>query len=102
MCLQHSTVCFLTLRYRPIHHEIYLDNGILEAMRLWLEPFDDGSLTSTPVRHALYEIMQGVSMDSILSGLIVTLYPDGYRLRPSSRKQDWTRCVLFTYDRKGK
>ena len=40
--------------------EHFLDNGILEAIRMWLEPMLDGSLPSLDIRKAMLDILTQV------------------------------------------
>lgn len=44
--------------------ELMLDNGILDAMRLWLEPFDDGTLPSVDLKLTLLDLLATMDIDT--------------------------------------
>lgn len=42
-------------------HEQFLENQILEAIKLWLEPLPDGSLPSLDIQNDMLDILAKVS-----------------------------------------
>lgn len=53
VCAKHT--------YRSHVHNTFLDNGILEAMKLWLEPLQDASLPSLDIIQDFLDILDIVS-----------------------------------------
>lgn len=44
--------------------EFLLDNGILDAIRIWLEPFDDGTLPSVDLKLSLLNSLSSLNIDT--------------------------------------
>lgn len=52
---------FFFLPFRTNLHEQFLENQILEAIKLWLEPLPDGSLPSLDIQNDMLDILAKVS-----------------------------------------
>jgi transcription factor SPN1 len=48
-------------------HEQFLENQILEAVKLWLEPLPDGSLPSLDIQTEMLEILAKVIHIQVVS-----------------------------------
>lgn len=46
-------------------HEYIFDNNLLEAVRIWLEPFSDGSLPNLTIRRSLLKSLELLPIDKI-------------------------------------
>ncbi|KAI9141319.1 hypothetical protein BKA69DRAFT_1028633, partial [Paraphysoderma sedebokerense] len=49
---------------RTTHHPIMLDNNLLGAIKSWLEPLPDSSLPSYTIRHAMFEILNKLPIET--------------------------------------
>ncbi|KAJ3334345.1 Transcription factor iws1 [Blyttiomyces sp. JEL0837] len=89
----------------PIYEQ-FLDNNILEAMKLWLEPLRrDGSLPSLDVQWAMFTTLQKMPITTIhlresRIGRVVMFYTKCERVVPSIKKianellDKWMRPIL--------
>ncbi|KAG0335134.1 Transcription factor iws1, partial [Podila humilis] len=88
-------------------HNTFLDNGILEAMKLWLEPLQDASLPSLDIIQDFLEILDilPVQTDHLVNsgvGRVVYFYTkvDDSRVTPSIKRQahalvdKWSRPIV--------
>jgi hypothetical protein len=57
------------MNFRTNLFEQLLDNHILEAVKLWLEPLPDGSLPSFDVRKEMLQLLDNVLLLSFLASL---------------------------------
>ncbi|KAJ1678335.1 Transcription factor iws1 [Spiromyces aspiralis] len=90
---------------KPDLHEVFLDNNILTAFRLWLEPFEDGALPSIDIQNTLLELMlkMPIQTDHLRSsgvGKVVLFMSKCPRLSVKTRRmaeqlvQNWSRPIL--------
>ncbi|KAJ1917860.1 Transcription factor iws1 [Mycoemilia scoparia] len=90
---------------KPDLYEVYLDNSILTAFRMWLEPFDDGSLPSIDIQSTLLELMlkMPIGTDHLRSsgvGKIVLFLSKCPRISIKNRRmaeqlvRNWSRPIL--------
>ncbi|KAG0243357.1 Transcription factor iws1 [Actinomortierella wolfii] len=90
-------------------HNTFLDNGILEAMRLWLEPLQDASLPSLDIIHDFLVLLDKASLpiqtDHLVNsgvGRVVYFYTkvDESRVTPSIKRladslvEKWSRPIV--------
>ncbi|KAI8985899.1 hypothetical protein BDB01DRAFT_786777 [Pilobolus umbonatus] len=86
-------------------HDAILDNGLLEAIRLWLEPLPDRSLPSLDIQNEMFNILDklpiaGDHLRESGVGKIVYFYTKCPRIEPRmKRKADqlvakWSRLVI--------
>nr|ODN93282.1 transcription factor IWS1 [Cryptococcus depauperatus CBS 7841] len=82
-----------------------VDNGVLEAVKRWLEPLPDRSLPSVGIQKALFEILPKMDLDTTTLkecrlGPIVLFYTKTKRVTPAiSRQADalvqaWSRPII--------
>ncbi|KAG1472698.1 hypothetical protein G6F56_001384 [Rhizopus delemar] len=85
--------------------DLILDNGLLEAIRLWIEPLPDRSLPSLDIQQAMLDILDrlpisGEHLRESGVGKIVYFYTKSPRIeQPIKRKADqlvakWSRLVI--------
>ncbi|CAO3668037.1 unnamed protein product [Rhizopus stolonifer] len=85
--------------------DLILDNGLLEAIRLWVEPLPDRSLPSLDIQQAMLDILDrlpisGEHLRESGVGKIVYFYTKSPRIeQPIKRKADqlvakWSRLVI--------
>ncbi|KAF9180651.1 Transcription factor iws1 [Haplosporangium sp. Z 767] len=88
-------------------HNIFMDNGILEAMKLWLEPLQDASLPSLDIIQEFLDILDvlPITTDHLVSsgvGRVVYFYTkvDDSRVTPSIKRKahtlvdKWSRPII--------
>ncbi|KAF9372666.1 Transcription factor iws1 [Podila verticillata] len=88
-------------------HNTFLDNGILEAMKLWLEPLHDASLPSLDIIQDFLDILDilPIQTDHLVNsgvGRVVYFYTkvDDSRVTPSIKRQahalvdKWSRPIV--------
>ncbi|KAF9206004.1 Transcription factor iws1 [Podila verticillata] len=88
-------------------HNTFLDNGILEAMKLWLEPLQDASLPSLDIIQDFLDILDilPIQTDHLVNsgvGRVVYFYTkvDDSRVTPSIKRQahalvdKWSRPIV--------
>ncbi|KAI1315267.1 Transcription factor iws1 [Mortierella claussenii] len=95
------------LSSRSHMHSIFLDNGILEAMKLWLEPLQDSSLPSLDIIQDFLDLMDGLDIQThhlVSSGVgrVVYFYTkvDDSRVTPGIKRKaqllvdKWSRPIM--------
>jgi hypothetical protein len=63
-CSEYTRFILTLLFFFPFRtnlHEQFLENQILEAIKLWLEPLPDGSLPSLDIQNDMLDILAKVS-----------------------------------------
>ncbi|KAI7833843.1 hypothetical protein BX661DRAFT_177660 [Kickxella alabastrina] len=86
-------------------YEAFLDNNIVDSIRLWLEPLDDGSLPSLDIQNAMLDILKKlpVRRDHLREsgiGKIILFMSKCPRIPEINRRiceqfvQQWSRMVL--------
>ncbi|KAG0359732.1 hypothetical protein BC939DRAFT_452535 [Gamsiella multidivaricata] len=88
-------------------HNTFLDNGILEAMKLWLEPWQDASLPSLDIIQDFLDLLDilPIQTDHLVSsgvGRVVYFYTkvDDSRVTPSIKRKahalvdKWSRPIV--------
>ncbi|KAJ2106021.1 Transcription factor iws1 [Coemansia sp. RSA 922] len=90
---------------KPPLYEAFLDNNIVESIRLWLEPLDDGSLPSLDIQNAMLESLGKLPIrrDHLREsgiGKIILFMSKCPRISEQNRHtceqfvQQWSRMVL--------
>ncbi|KAJ2549347.1 Transcription factor iws1 [Coemansia sp. RSA 1878] len=86
-------------------NEAFLDNNIVDSIRLWLEPLDDGSLPSLDIQNAMLNILKRLPIrrDHLREsgiGKIILFMSKCARISETNRRvceqfiQQWSRMVL--------
>ncbi|KAI8326414.1 hypothetical protein GQ54DRAFT_239768, partial [Martensiomyces pterosporus] len=86
-------------------YEAFLDNNIVDSLRLWLEPLDDGSLPSLDIQNALLDILKKLPIrrdhlrESGIGKIILFMskcprIPERNRRTCEQFVQQWSRMVL--------
>ncbi|KAJ2124916.1 Transcription factor iws1 [Coemansia sp. RSA 720] len=86
-------------------NEAFLDNNIVDSIRLWLEPLDDGSLPSLDIQNAMLSILKRLPIrrDHLREsgiGKIILFMSKCARISETNRRvceqfiQQWSRMVL--------
>ncbi|KAJ1729701.1 Transcription factor iws1 [Coemansia sp. Benny D160-2] len=86
-------------------YEVFLENNIVDSIRLWLEPLDDGSLPNLDVQNAMLEILKKLPIrrDHLREsgiGKIILFMSRCPRIPEQNRRtcerfvQQWSRMVL--------
>ncbi|KAJ2159958.1 Transcription factor iws1 [Coemansia sp. RSA 552] len=86
-------------------YEAFLDNNIVDSIRLWLEPLDDGSLPSLDIQNSMLDILQKLPIrrDHLREsgvGKIVLFMSKCPRIPEANRRvceqliQQWSRMVM--------
>ncbi|KAI5961522.1 IWS1 [Candida margitis] len=89
--------------------ESILDNNLLEAVRLWLEPLPDASMPAYQIQKELINSLQALPIKTdhlVASGIgkVLVFYQRSKRTEPSLKKVvdrligDWTRPILNKSD----
>lgn len=100
--LDRAKLCYWELFTRTHLHEQFLENQILEAIKLWLEPLPDGSLPSLDIQTEMLDILAKVRKHpnwlvvnryslTLLINLNLVTYSNGQL----ERKRHWSRYVLL-------
>ncbi|OLY80815.1 Transcription factor IWS1 [Smittium mucronatum] len=100
--LLNSVTSFLG---KPHLYESLLDNNILDTIRLWLEPLDDGSLPNIDIQNALLLAMTRLPIqtdhlrDSGIGKIVLFMskcsrYPERHRRIADQLVQAWARPIL--------
>ncbi|WVW80314.1 transcription factor IWS1 [Kwoniella bestiolae CBS 10118] len=82
-----------------------VDNGVLEAVKRWLEPLPDRSLPSVGIQKAIFEVLPKMDLDTTTLkecriGPIVLFYTKTKRVTPSINRQadalvqSWSRPII--------
>ncbi|KAJ1732989.1 Transcription factor iws1 [Coemansia biformis] len=90
---------------KPHLYEAFLDNNIVDSIRLWLEPLDDGSLPSLDVQNAMLDSLKKLPIrrDHLREsgiGKIILFMSKCPRISETNRRaceqfiQQWSRMVL--------
>ncbi|KAJ2492715.1 Transcription factor iws1 [Coemansia sp. RSA 2050] len=90
---------------KPPLYEAFLDNNIVESIRLWLEPLDDGSLPNLDIQNAMLESLGRLPIrrDHLREsgiGKIILFMSKCPRITEQNRRiceqfvQQWSRMVL--------
>ncbi|KAJ2814660.1 Transcription factor iws1, partial [Coemansia erecta] len=90
---------------KPHLNEAFLENNIVDSIRLWLEPLDDGSLPSLDIQNAMLAILKRLPIrrDHLREsgiGKIVLFMSKCPRIPEANRRaceqfiQQWSRMVL--------
>ncbi|PIA17482.1 hypothetical protein COEREDRAFT_40924 [Coemansia reversa NRRL 1564] len=86
-------------------YEAFLDNNIVDSIRLWLEPLDDGSLPSLDIQNAMLNALRNLPIrrDHLREsgiGKIILFMSKCPRISEANRRtceqflQQWSRMVL--------
>ncbi|KAJ1644282.1 Transcription factor iws1 [Coemansia erecta] len=86
-------------------YEAFLDNNIVDSIRLWLEPLDDGSLPSLDIQNAMLDVLKRLPIrrDHLREsgiGKIILFMSKCPRIPERNRRlceqfvQQWSRMVL--------
>ncbi|KAJ2082163.1 Transcription factor iws1 [Coemansia sp. RSA 988] len=86
-------------------YEAFLDNNIVDSIRLWLEPLDDGSLPSLDIQNAMLDALRNLPIrrDHLREsgiGKIILFMSKCPRISEANRRtceqflQQWSRMVL--------
>ncbi|KAJ2233295.1 Transcription factor iws1 [Coemansia sp. RSA 1722] len=86
-------------------YEAFLDNNIVDSIRLWLEPLDDGSLPSLDIQNAMLDVLKKLPIrrDHLREsgiGKIILFMSRCSRIPERNRRlceqfvQQWSRMVL--------
>ncbi|WVQ65078.1 uncharacterized protein L199_003249 [Kwoniella botswanensis] len=82
-----------------------VDNGVLEAVKRWLEPLPDRSLPSVGIQKAIFEVLPKMDLDTTTLkecrlGPIVLFYTKTKRVTPAINRQadalvqSWSRPII--------
>ncbi|OMJ20934.1 Transcription factor IWS1 [Smittium culicis] len=94
-----------SLLAKPHLYESLLENNILDTIRLWLEPLDDGSLPNIDIQNALLMSMTRLPIqsdhlrDSGIGKIVLFMskcnrYPERHRRIADQLVQRWARPIL--------
>ncbi|KAI8050805.1 hypothetical protein BDF22DRAFT_107199 [Syncephalis plumigaleata] len=86
-------------------HDAFMDANILEAIRVWLEPFADRSLPPLDIQQAMFKILDDlpISTDHLREsgvGRITLFYVKNKKVQPSIQRladrllNKWSRPIL--------
>ena len=75
--------------------ESLVENGMLEAVRRWLEPLEDHSLPALNIQRALFSILQSVSSSHHISSLCTDSYVQLSIDTPSLQSSGIGKIVFF-------
>ncbi|KAJ1816868.1 Transcription factor iws1, partial [Coemansia sp. RSA 2599] len=86
-------------------YEAFLDNNIVDSIRLWLEPLDDGSLPSLDIQNAMLDILKKLPIrrdhlrESGIGKIVLFMskcprIPERNRRQCEQFVQQWSRMVL--------